>query len=239
MVLRLMRSVSFHPWGSLRADGDRRQKRVNQITEKIWVPNPFAHKIRMFVAGGGVLWTPVAVKDGRIRTPDRIFTGGFAEDSRLAWLASRQPPLRRSKLEAMGQPNPLEVNITPTLVQALKAWKNGASSTFEILYDCRFIVTFNMEKMPEKLANRIMIPETKEKYMIYPNSRWYWPQVVREWFSLKTILHSKIEETTTSLFLPNTQTEVKEDYKAFWKPREEPVSSKWIDIKWIRPLDAI
>ncbi|KAF9469291.1 PP-loop family-domain-containing protein [Collybia nuda] len=239
MILRIMRCVSFHPWGSLRADGDRRQRRIAQIAENLWVPNPFAKKIRMFVAGGGVLWTPVTVKDGRIRTPDRIFAGGVAEDGRYAWLASRQPPLHRSKMEALGETSTLEINITSHLVRALRGWKAGAPSTIEILYDCRFIITFDLNKMPKGLAQGIETPNTKEKILILSNTRWYWPQVVREWFSLKTVLHSEIDHKPVNTFLSAVQKNIEFDHTVAWKLRENPISAEWINIKWIRPLDAI
>lgn len=239
MILRIMRCVSFHPWGSLRADGGRIQKRITQVVQNLWDPNPFSNKIRMFVAGGGVLWTPVTVKNGRIRTPDRIFAGGMEEDGIFAWLASRQPPLHRYKMETLGLPSTLEVNITPDLVRALEAWKTGAPATFEVLYDCRFLVTFDLEKMPEKLAQRIVVPGTKEKILVFPNTRWYWPQVIREWFALTSVLHSEIDSKPSNLLLSATQAEVEPDHMMAWKPREKLVSSDWISIKWVRPLDAL
>lgn len=193
----------------------------------------------MFVAGGGVLWTPVTVKNGRIRTPDRIFAGGMEEDGIFAWLASRQPPLHRYKMETLGLPSTLEVNITPDLVRALEAWKTGAPATFEVLYDCRFLVTFDLEKMPEKLAQRIVVPGTKEKILVFPNTRWYWPQVIREWFALTSVLHSEIDSKPSNLLLSATQAEVEPDHMMAWKPREKLVSSDWISIKWVRPLDAL
>ncbi|KAF7363925.1 ATP-bind-3 domain-containing protein [Mycena sanguinolenta] len=68
LVLRIMRYLSFHAWGSLRADADRRQKSVDQLVQNLWVPDPFAAKIAPFVAGGGVWWMPAVVGEKTLET---------------------------------------------------------------------------------------------------------------------------------------------------------------------------
>ncbi|RDB21082.1 tRNA(Ile)-lysidine synthase [Hypsizygus marmoreus] len=236
MILRIMRYISFHPWGSIRADGNRRKHSLDQIIEKIWDPSPFRS---IFVAGGGVLWTPVSVRGNRIKTPDRVAAAGVKlADETFGWLASRQPPVGRQKLKERGIPNTLEIEVTSNLIEALKNRKNGGHSIVQILYDCRFLVHFDLEKIPEDLATQLLLPRTEgaDKIMLYSRTRWYWPMVVREESTgTKDVLHSKIDENPTNLLLQGEET----DCSSYWRPHDAGISSQWITIEWIRSLDAL
>jgi len=59
--MRIMRYVSFQPWGSVRADGNRRVHTIQRIVDQIWAPDPHAANLSHFVAGSGVLWSPVLI----------------------------------------------------------------------------------------------------------------------------------------------------------------------------------
>lgn len=233
MVLRIMRYASFHPWGSARADGNRRKSSISQIVEKLWSPNFI--QSRLFVAGGGVLWTPVVVRGDSIKTPDRVLASSIREDETFGWLASRQPPLHRRQQEARGLLNVLEIDVTHKIADAMRQQRLGGPPVVNILYDSRFLVTFDLEKIPDLSAARILYPQSDERIWIYPSTRWYWPKIV--WKSEKecAIIHSKIDEKRGAVLLgrqPGTEGDINH-----WQ--NEPVSANWIKIEWIRSLDAL
>ncbi|GLB34753.1 putative PP-loop family protein [Lyophyllum shimeji] len=62
LILRILRYVSFHPWGSMRAHAKRRKAAIGQIVDTLWRPMDAWSILRPFTAGGGVLWTPVVLK---------------------------------------------------------------------------------------------------------------------------------------------------------------------------------
>jgi hypothetical protein len=238
MILRVLRYISFHPWGSLSADANRRRKSLDQIINNVWRPDFSATKIRMFVAGGGVLWTPVAMKGNRIKTPDKVFASGIRKDETFGWLASRQPPLRRETMQARGIANPLRIDITQRLAKALKDWQDGASPIVQVLWDCRFLVRFNVGKIPTDLAGRLA--HSEGEITICPSTRWYWPKVVEEQGEMTTVLHSKIGgNDPRSLFQVTTKDSDTSDSATYWLPKEREVSSEWINTEWIRSLAAI
>ena len=210
---------------------------MDQIINNIWGPDFRAAKIKMFVAGGGVLWTPVTLKGNRIKTPDRVFATGVGKDEIFGWLASRQPPLHRDTMQARGIVNPLRIDVTERLARALKDWKDEASPVVHVLWDCRFLVRFDIGKIPADLARRLT--HNQGKIMIYPSTRWYWPKVVEEG-ETTTVLHSKIGgNDLKSLFQVTTKDSGTDDPDIYWLPNEAEVSSEWIDTKWIRSLAAI
>ena len=43
-----------------------------QILDRLWSRNPFESGKGLFVAGGGVLWTPVLIKGMKIKTSNRL-----------------------------------------------------------------------------------------------------------------------------------------------------------------------
>ncbi|EGN99571.1 hypothetical protein SERLA73DRAFT_106177, partial [Serpula lacrymans var. lacrymans S7.3] len=89
MVLRIMRYVSFHPWGSIRADGNRRRSSIERIINVIWSRQPSNTRPASFTAGGGVLWSPtILAPDGRLKKiGNRTQTYLMKPGDRFAWLA--------------------------------------------------------------------------------------------------------------------------------------------------------
>ena len=235
IILRILRYVSFHPWGTFRADGKRRMDSIDHIISKVWDPVPFHSKNWIFVAGAGVLWTPVAVRGSRIKTPDRVFASGLRSDEVFGWLASRQPPLAREKMKERGIPNTLEIDITGKIIEAMRQ-RNGSNATVSILWDCRYLVRFDLEKMPADFAARLLLPENEEKLIIYSSTRWYWPKVLHETKGTAKVIHSKIDENRSSLLLLE---DLPGGDAVYWRANDERVSSAWISIEWIRSLDAI
>jgi hypothetical protein len=192
----------------------------------------------MFVAGGGVLWTPVLIRGESIKTPGRIAEFGIKQGETVGWLASRQPPLHRDKMEERGIVDPLQLDVTELLtVVALNNEKGVREEVLEVLYDCRFLLRFNLTRMPGVIATAITKPE--DRILVQPNSRWYWPKVVWQRGRDIDVLHSAIVDKSERPFWSGPR-QTKEDYDAreYWK-RPDVVSSDWIEIEWIRSLNAI
>jgi tRNA(Ile)-lysidine synthase len=237
MILRVLRYVSFHPWGSLRADANRRKKSINQIIDKVWGPNPFMATIGRFVAGGGVMWTPVIIQDGRIRMPDKVLWTGIGNDEKVGWLASRQPPMNRHNMEAQELVSPVWVDATQRLVRAFKEWRDGGPPVVQVLYDCRFLIHFDMRKIPEDLVERLMCNDAK--IIVGPRTRWYWPKVVEKRKDTTDLLHSRIGD---DVHVKSFQVDMgSDDHGMYTVPyrKHEEISSEWIDFEWIRSFSAI
>jgi tRNA(Ile)-lysidine synthase len=238
MVIRLLRYISFHPWGSLRADANRRKSGIDQIINKLWGPNPFAADIGIFVAGGGVMWTPVTVQDDLIRTPDKLLMTGISNSDKLiGWLASRQPPPRRRDMEARGLVNLLWIDVTEQLTKALAERNDGGPLVVQVLFDCRFLIHFDVRKLPEGLTRRLMRHEGK--VIVYSKSRFFMPEVVEERDGKMHVLHthdSKITDDNIKSF----QLDMKDSHvQDTHIEHEVGAAPEWITIKWIRPLSAI
>lgn len=238
MVLRVMRYVSFHPWGSIRADGGRKQESLTRIIDRLWNAGP--GKPEIFVAGGGVIWTPVVVRDGNIKFPDKYNTVGMHGDI-SGWLASRQPPLSIAKMVERGLTNPLRLDVTEDLGEAQYEWENGhrPSPFVDILWDCRFLVRFDVSKLPADIIGTITGTPSGDRIVIHPQTRWYWPKVMTERMGTWTTLHSVIsneDNNSSSKLLP---IKVEQECRDYWQPRDQPVAAEWISIEWIRSLDAI
>jgi tRNA(Ile)-lysidine synthase len=232
MILRVLRYISFHPWGSIRADANRRGSSINRIINILWNLDPSAAKNRRFISGGGVLWTPVSVRGNRIKMPGGIFATGSQVDEILGWLASRQPPLDWKTSQRWGLLNSSRSYATRQIVKGLKEWRDGASSVIQVLYDRRFLVHFNIAKIPGDLAERLV--RGKGNIVIHPHTRWYWPHVVAEWNDGTTdVLHNEISKKqvkSNSTFGPAGSYDHRLD---------EDISSEWIEIEWIRSLNAL
>ncbi|KAM6500318.1 PP-loop family domain containing protein [Amanita muscaria] len=237
LILRVMRYVSFYPWGSLRADGNRRKKMREQIIDKLWTLNPFQAGIGMFVAGGGVLWTPVLVRGNNLKTPERLVRSGFGQDEVIGWLASRQPPLNKRKMEERNMRNPLRVDVTENLKQVLD--KARETPFVDILWDCRFLVRFDLSKMPLNIRTELANSRSNQSStLIVSNTRWYWPEIVLQQEKEQTVLHSDIKENKRIPPFLGPEDDVY-PRRAYWRRYDAPVVSDWIHVEWIRPLTAI
>jgi tRNA(Ile)-lysidine synthase len=238
LVLRVMRYVSFYPWGSIRADGNRRKKMREQILDRLWSSNPFKNGKGLFVAGGGVLWTPVLVKGTKIKTPERVAKVGAERGEVVAWLASRQPPMHKSKMAELEIINPLRIDLTEMLKHTLEDMSDiSNASTPEILYDCRFLVRFDIAKIPLWIYNDLRNPENPVRISIVPNTRWYWPEIILEKEDESQVLHSDIGPyEQLHPFLRRFDSRV---YNRYWRRQDKPVASDWIHVEWVRPLSAI
>ncbi|KAG6335031.1 hypothetical protein ID866_4057 [Astraeus odoratus] len=183
IVLRVMRYVSFHPWGSIRADGDRRRASIHRIMKHLWSHDPEPALLKKFTAGGGVLWTPVLYHRGkRLKTVHHAQHRG---DGDFAWLASRIPPFFKNPQEGAGSASRLMVDLTEQFNMALSTPENNTSHAmvFEVLYDCRFLLRFDLRQMPKHVRTALNnahaeqvklppdihpLPESVTPYFVYP-----------------------------------------------------------------------
>ena len=211
MILRITRYVSYQPWGSLLAEGHRRRWRTEQTVRAIWDQITPHWQRRSFSAAAGVLWTPVILDArGQVRAPDQQHASAVKPDERLAWLASRQPPLHPDKL---GPDDPLRLDLTERLSERLR---NG-NTTLSILYDCRFLLRFSLALMPENIARSLLDLDFPGSVVVRPQTRWYLPEIL--WNSAGKM----------DVLLPADVVAGTLDHSAH----------RWIHIEWIRPLEAV
>jgi tRNA(Ile)-lysidine synthase len=201
MILRILRYVSFHPWGSMRADGYRRRKCLSNVIHKLWHSHPNTTGVTKFNSRAGVLWWPMYVQpSGEIVSVEEARP--HHDQSNFGWLASRMPPFRYASSRPATQADTLTINVTRTLLDSTP------STPASVLYDCRFVVRFNLAKAPPDLARQL---ENGGKVLIAPHTKWYWPQV---W------LHRK--EREDAVVLASLDTLCPQD---------------WIQIEWMRTLN--
>jgi len=226
MVMRIMRYVSFQPWGSIRGDGNRRMRSIQRIIDKIWAPQRHYVDKSESVGGNGVMWRPVSIRTGyrgkiSIRIPDpRIELGS----DRLAWFASRQPPSNKTT-DTDDVTNPLILDLTDRLRQAKEKENNGVTKPLEILYDCRFLLRFDMAKMPLLIKFGM---DDGSRMWVRPRTKWYWPEIVWDGPGRRVVLPYVSDDYRDSFRLSTVLQE-----QAL--PR---VLSDWIHMDWIRPLYA-
>ncbi|KAI9446309.1 PP-loop family-domain-containing protein, partial [Lactarius indigo] len=158
MVLRILRYISPHPWGSTRAQAKRQRERLQHIVERVWDPDPASEARAGFGAGANVLWTPFRIsRDGSLkrRQPQ---TG-----ERFGWLASRAPPPRHCRTESDRD------------VSALLA---ASGQHAEVLHDNRFLVSFQLDWVPADDPIMASVQEGSGRVMLVLGGRWLWPEVI-------------------------------------------------------------
>ncbi|KXN92266.1 tRNA(Ile)-lysidine synthase [Leucoagaricus sp. SymC.cos] len=200
LILRVLRYVSFRPWGTLSAQARRSKHSLDQIVSKVWSPDPFGiDKIRPFAAGGGVLWTSVLVDftegstnfldaGGRIKRPNpKLVQSGKIPLGKgtVGWMATRQPPQNPERMAAMGLEDTLNVDLTEFLRKGLRNWGRGSEhapggpAVLEMLWDCRFLIRFDLSKMSRRLSSRIRKDKRNGTVVaIRWWSRYYFPKIV-------------------------------------------------------------
>jgi tRNA(Ile)-lysidine synthase len=233
MIMRIMRYVSYQPWGSIRADGNRRGSSIRQIVKMIWAPDPHSADTRRLAAGSGVLWTPVIISGDSagketFRIPkEKIPDVNLGAGDRFGWLASRQPHFYKN-IRAIGDaPNPLAFNLTNQLCQLRNRLKEErgnertARRTLEILYDCRFLLRFDVTKMPLEIDMSLAVGQSQ--ILVKSHTRWFLPRVV--W-----------QSPGGSIDLAVMNDAVQEP-GVLEMPKDKLLG--WITMDWIRTLNAI
>jgi tRNA(Ile)-lysidine synthase len=157
--------MSPRPWGSHTAEGFRKSDSLDRIVSRLLdevsgAPNG-AYKGRVaFFAGSDVLWTPVYVRpDGQIKHVQPISEmDGWTE----GWIASRSPPNR-----IVGGPTELEVDVTSLILN-----QRPSTDSVKILFDNRFLLTFDLPAVPEEIFNRF---STGDRLVVAPTKKYFLP----------------------------------------------------------------
>ncbi|PPQ74812.1 hypothetical protein CVT24_003682 [Panaeolus cyanescens] len=180
LVWRIMKYVSPSPWGSLRSEGHRRQESVQRLLSILC--DDVAHERDVPASlsiGSRVWWRLVRVKPNGYSASVRM-----CSSEELAWLACRSPQPRHARHD------PLNVDVTSELHFAYNDWlENGSSPIVRFVYDCRFLLTFDVSIMPMQeilqLGNLLVVPRTV----------WHFPQVILKSNTSdeKLTLHEDIE----------------------------------------------
>ncbi|KAK0463584.1 PP-loop family-domain-containing protein [Desarmillaria tabescens] len=213
VVLRILRYVSPHPWGSLRSTNMRRTRSLERILAKL---NSDPYVTQNFVAGSGVKWSSVIFDRDGVKALPKM---SKREPGQLVgWIASRQPPTQK-QLDFL-EPNPLYYDVTASL---RKAFSSGKPS-WTLLYDCRFAVRFDITAMPPSMMELLRFPDTQ--IVVIPTDLFH-PRVVFKRADVDDeVLHSLVtlDERTK---LPGHEHPV---------PPTSAIVSSWISIQWIRPF---
>lgn len=156
MVIQALRFVSPRPWGSHTAEAFRKSAGLDRIVASLFDGSldKTSKKRSAFSAGSHVLWTPVHIDPGGQlkRTKPIPGTDGWTE----GWLASRSPPYRYAN-----GPSGADLDITSLILD------NKSSATHvEALYDNRFILSFNLRAIPERILDRLRTPPNVHRLMV-------------------------------------------------------------------------
>ncbi|KAJ7766750.1 PP-loop family-domain-containing protein [Mycena metata] len=234
LALRIMRYASFHAWGSMRSDGYRRRQSLQRVVDALWTPDPFAAGLTSFVAGGGVLWIPVIVTGKSIRFPGEAGNNNPVPEPGdiVAWMASRQPPLSRRRMQETGMFNPLRIDITDQLRAKVEIRHENPGQILQILYDNRFLINIEIDKIPEHILQGFMHED--KPVLVHPNTRWLWPKVLQ--FNPRLVSELPIH---TTISVPDTVVPLDRDTMLSWSlVRSDDITSDWMSIEWIRSLSS-
>ena len=166
MVIQILRFVSPHPWGSRTAEAFRKSVGLDRISASLF-DNPSNHtsKRLAFSAGSHVLWTPVYVRpDGQPKHEKPVSrTDGWTE----GWCASRLPPYK-SASSASG----LEIDVTPLILD-----KNSSTGPVEVLYDNRFVLSFDTNTIPDEVLEPLRASSGNRQLVIVPTKKYFLPRL--------------------------------------------------------------
>jgi tRNA(Ile)-lysidine synthase len=221
MVLRILRYISPHPWGSTRAQAGRRRDSLQRIVQRVWDPNPASKTRARFEAGANVSWTPFRIcVDGRLKQEQP------RPGERFGWLASRALPPRPCQLEC-------DRDISARLAAS------SSKQSAEVLYDNRFLVTFRLGEIPAGDPVMVSVEEGSGRVLIVPGGRWFWPQVIWRREGREDVTLAQISEPELDWYQPSLG--VRRNYsKRLHSLAEEVECPPWediVDFKFIRILD--
>ncbi|KAF9789896.1 hypothetical protein BJ322DRAFT_1208867 [Thelephora terrestris] len=168
IVIQILRFVSPHPWGSPRAEGSRKLASLDRIVSILFnhCSDKISGKRIAFSAGSHVLWTPVYIKpDGQVkREKPASSRGGWTE----GWIASRLPPYTCA-IGSLG----LDIDITSLILN-----KRPSGNRVEVLYDNRFILSFDPHAIPEKVFERLRTPSGEHRLVVTATGKYFLPRLV-------------------------------------------------------------
>ena len=166
MIIQILRFVSPHPWGSRTAEAFRKSAGLDRIAASLFdYASDDASKRLAFSAGSHVLWTPVYIRpDGQLKHEKPVSgIDGWTE----AWLASRLPPYKSTN-SATG----LEIDITSFILD-----KNTSTGPVEVLYDNRFVLSFDLDAIPDEVLDQLRAPSDRRRLVIAPTKKYFLPRL--------------------------------------------------------------
>lgn len=218
LVLRMLRYVSYEPWGSPRSQVGRRQKSLDKLFKTLWDEKILrTQKSISFTVGSGVWWKPAVVtKSHLLRTV--VITFPMPE---ITWFASRHPSIKSPTAPAC---EPLRITITSQLRSAREAWeKKQGPNALELLWDRRFLICFRLDKMPQELINEL---KSNGGIIIKPRSPWFLPEISFKQSKVFTVLHTLIKRDRFT-------------WEREWGTKHyKDTESDWITIEYIRPISS-
>lgn len=156
IVLRILRFVSPRPWGAPVSEASRKSSSLDIISGQLWNLSPETSQV--FCAGGEVVWRRVSLRgDGHVR----LVVDDRTSQQMRGWLASRQPPIKRT-----GAPSPCLRDISE-LVRL-----RGAE---ELLWDNRFLIRLQPHLLPLNIRDSC---QSTGSVMTLPHGRWLLPKIV-------------------------------------------------------------
>lgn len=219
LVLRMLRYVSYEPWGSLRSEIGRRQKSMNRLITRLWDGETLRNKKNIsFTVGSGVWWKPAVVtKSHLLRT---VVTTFPMND--LMWYASRHPSIKSPTAPVT---DTLRFVMTDKLRAGREAWEaKEGPETLELLYDRRFLIRFQLDKMPEELFDAL---KENGGVVIKPRSPWFLPEINFKQSKVFTVLHTRINSDQFT-------------WEREWGTKHyKDTVSDWITIEYIRPISSL
>lgn len=167
MVVQILRFVSPHPWGSPGAEGFRKIASLDRIAACIFdhALDTTSKERSAFSAGSHVLWTPVYVEPGgQIK---HAKPGSGSDGWAKCWLASRSPPYR----SANGLPG-LEIDITSLILD-----KKSSTDPVEVLYDNRFVLSFDLHAIPDEVLERLRTSPVGHRLVVTAAGKYFLPRL--------------------------------------------------------------
>lgn len=219
LVLRILRYVSYEPWGSMRAEAGRRQKSVRRLMQVLWDEQGIrTRKNISFTVGSGVWWKPSFVTAGHVlKTVVKDL-----DPKGIMWFAHRHPSINHP--DAPVSDNLLKV-MTQPLRAGREAWEAGKGpDALEVLFDRRFLIRFQLDKMPEDVISALHV---NGGIIIKKRSPWHLPEVNFKQNKIFTVLHTQIlREKFTWEREWGTKTYI-------------DTNSDWITIQYVRPISSL
>ena len=223
-VYRILRYVSFHPWGSLRGDANRKSIKIELIKTNLWTPNPTDPLIRPFTGGSGVQWSLACTRGEKFHMLSDLHPH-VRQSFTIGWIAYRP------KRYGWQGPNDLAHDVSLELTSALRDNQN----VLDILFDNRFRVRFDLLAVPKDI--RAQLIDGSAGIRIVATTKWNLPSIrlITNRGRTVTILHDTIENTQNQyeVFLPERI------YSKRSRSKASPAKSSWIASEFIRPITAL
>jgi len=141
----------------------------------------------------------------------------------------RQPDILTHKGQVPVRLINRDLHVTDAIKSCLAQFKEGTDPILEIIYDNRFLVRFQLDKIAQGVSRRL---SKGWNILIAMEAPWDTPQILINKDDITETIHSSVVWTP-------------EDWQTSWEHRSPPhhkvqdVRSDWITIEYFRPLSAI